>query len=257
MTDFLTGDTIDLTDAEFTILTYVDSSGCTECKMKLLQWKEIINVIDSTTDYRVATIIAINSLNRKLVYNQVKRCKYDYPIFLDLHDSLNSLNSFPKELEYNTMLLDKDKRVLAIGNPIYLHSIMLLYESILSGRKVFNRDMTSEIIIDDNVFSIRKSKNIIKKSIKIYNIGRDSICIQDIITSCNCIEAFVSHKIIPPREHIDLELKIKPDSIDDKNQLSINIYYKDFYYPSIIKIQGKASQVMILTEKKLNHNTKL
>lgn len=35
MTDLLTGDTIDMSDADFTILTYVDSAGCTGCKMKL------------------------------------------------------------------------------------------------------------------------------------------------------------------------------------------------------------------------------
>ena len=35
MTDALTGDTIDLSDTDFIILTYVDSVGCTSCKMKL------------------------------------------------------------------------------------------------------------------------------------------------------------------------------------------------------------------------------
>lgn len=35
MTDVLTGDTIDLSEADFTILTYVDSMGCVSCRMKL------------------------------------------------------------------------------------------------------------------------------------------------------------------------------------------------------------------------------
>ena len=46
MTDFLTGDTIDLSDADFTILTYVDSTGCTGCKMKLPIWKEFFSSLD-------------------------------------------------------------------------------------------------------------------------------------------------------------------------------------------------------------------
>lgn len=59
MTDFLTGDTIDLTDANFTILTYVDSAGCTGCKMRLALWNEFLYSLDSITNNRVNFLMVI------------------------------------------------------------------------------------------------------------------------------------------------------------------------------------------------------
>ncbi len=50
MTDALTGDTIDLSVADFTILTYVDSTGCIGSRMKLPLWNEFFNSIDTITD---------------------------------------------------------------------------------------------------------------------------------------------------------------------------------------------------------------
>lgn len=50
MTDFLTGDTIDLSEADFTIFNYVDSVGCTGCKMKMPIWLEFLNSLDSSTN---------------------------------------------------------------------------------------------------------------------------------------------------------------------------------------------------------------
>lgn len=57
MTDILTGDTIDISDADFTILTYVDSVGCISCRMKLHLWKEIISSLDSISDATVNVLI--------------------------------------------------------------------------------------------------------------------------------------------------------------------------------------------------------
>lgn len=34
---------IDFGDADFTIITYIDSAGCTPCKMKLPIWDNVIN----------------------------------------------------------------------------------------------------------------------------------------------------------------------------------------------------------------------
>ena len=42
-------DTIDFSfaDAEYKIVTYVDSVGCTSCKLQLPRWKEFMHEVDS------------------------------------------------------------------------------------------------------------------------------------------------------------------------------------------------------------------
>ena len=42
MVDVATGDTIDTSEADFILLTYIDSAGCTGCSMKLPLWIKFI-----------------------------------------------------------------------------------------------------------------------------------------------------------------------------------------------------------------------
>ena len=60
MTDMITGDTIELSDVDFTILTYVDSLGCSSCKMKLPLWNEFLSQIDSITEYDFNVIMVVH-----------------------------------------------------------------------------------------------------------------------------------------------------------------------------------------------------
>ncbi|MBD5333680.1 MAG: hypothetical protein HDR97_08095 [Bacteroides sp.] len=47
MVDVMTGDTVDMSDADFTLLTYIDSAGCTGCRMRLPLWTEFLRSLDS------------------------------------------------------------------------------------------------------------------------------------------------------------------------------------------------------------------
>ena len=48
-------DTIDFSfaDAEYKIVTYVDSVGCTSCKLQLPRWKEFMHEVDSLVQGKV------------------------------------------------------------------------------------------------------------------------------------------------------------------------------------------------------------
>ena len=40
-------------DTEYKIVAYVDSAGCTSCKLHLSKWKELIHYVDSIQSERV------------------------------------------------------------------------------------------------------------------------------------------------------------------------------------------------------------
>jgi hypothetical protein len=42
------------------------------------------------------------------------------------------LNNFPQEREYQCFLLDKQNRVVMVGNPVYNHAIWELYKKIIN-----------------------------------------------------------------------------------------------------------------------------
>ncbi len=158
MTDVVTGDTIDLSDADFTILTYVDSTGCTGCKMKLPIWKEFFGSLDSIAGERDfnAVFVANAKDNRELTY-LIQRDDYPYQVVNDVNDSLQKLNQFPDDIMLRTFLLDRNNHVVAIGNPAYNVGIAELYRAIISGRKTFNEGGTQMITVDDSKKKSEKS----------------------------------------------------------------------------------------------------
>ena len=48
-------------DAEYKVLIYVDSTGCTSCKLQLPKWKELIAHVDSTTSSNSPFIFVFQS----------------------------------------------------------------------------------------------------------------------------------------------------------------------------------------------------
>ena len=108
MTDFMTGDTIDLSDADFTIFTYVDSVGCTECKMKLPLWQEFLNSLDSIANSDVRFVMVVDRTNRQDLNYLTKRYGFDHPIFLDEDRRMLDVYTFPDKVTLQTYLLNKD-----------------------------------------------------------------------------------------------------------------------------------------------------
>ena len=56
-------------DAEYKVLIYVDSTGCTSCKLQLPKWKELIAHVDSATNSNIPFIFVFQSKDdRELRY---------------------------------------------------------------------------------------------------------------------------------------------------------------------------------------------
>lgn len=122
---------------EYSIVNYIDSSGCVSCKLGLRKWTEWIPCLDSA---KVACVFVFNpkknevdSLKRYLKYNN-----FSYPVFIDEQDIFNSLNHFPSDEQFHTFLLDHKNRVLAIGNPVYSTRIYDLYKKIVLSESGFD-----------------------------------------------------------------------------------------------------------------------
>ncbi len=49
--------TYDFDDAEFKIITYIDSVGCSSCQMRLSEWDELINELKADENISVNFVI--------------------------------------------------------------------------------------------------------------------------------------------------------------------------------------------------------
>ena len=125
-----------LADADYKVVTYIDSVGCTSCKLQLLRWKLFMQEVDSTLNRPVPFVFYFHPKDMKELRYITRRDAFVYPVCFDEKDDFNRLNHFPDEMTFQTFLLDKDNRVAAIGNPVHNPKVKELYLKVLTGGEV-------------------------------------------------------------------------------------------------------------------------
>lgn len=114
-------------DCKFKVLVYVDSTGCTSCKLQLSKWDKFISQVDSLTENSIPFIFVFQPQNEKELRFVLERDNFDYPVCLDSKDKFYGLNHFPNDMTFQTFLLDENNCVKVIGNPIHNLSVQELY----------------------------------------------------------------------------------------------------------------------------------
>lgn len=127
-------DTVDFVfrDADYKVVSYIDSTGCTGCKLQLLEWRAFMHDMDSISGNPVSFIFYYHPKDvNELIYN-IRFEDFDYPVCIDEKDCFYKCNGFPKIFSLNTFLLNKQNKILAIGNPIIDVGVRKLYFEILN-----------------------------------------------------------------------------------------------------------------------------
>ena len=117
-------------DHKYKILTYIDTTGCTACRLKLFDWKLFIKELNTFSE-DIAFLFVIHSKNYQEFEDIQKANKFIYPVFYDYNANLKNINNFPNDPNFQTFLLDQNNKVLIIGNPVTNNNIRQLYEYIL------------------------------------------------------------------------------------------------------------------------------
>ena len=68
----------DFKDADYKVVTYVDSVGCTSCKLQLNRWKELVAEVDSLSDGRVPFLFYFHPKDRKELRYLTRRDDFTY-----------------------------------------------------------------------------------------------------------------------------------------------------------------------------------
>lgn len=115
---------------KYKILNYIDTSGCTECRMKLAEWQSLKREIDQL-GYDVDIIFAawVHNYDELEVLQRANRCRI--PFYYDLQGDMQKINHFPSEPAFQTFLLDSLNRVILLGNPVENDKIWTLYQRMM------------------------------------------------------------------------------------------------------------------------------
>lgn len=231
--------------SSYKIVTYVDSIGCTSCKLQLLSWEEFIHRVDSVSYGKVSFLFYFHPKDKSELRLIFRRDNFEYPVCLDENDCFNKLNHFPSDMTFQTFLLNRNNKVLAIGNPIHNPKIRELYVKIIRGESIAieneSKDIKTEVATDKvsillGVFDWQKEQ---KAIFTLKNIGDNPLVIQDVATSCGCTTVAYSKEPALPGKEIDLEVVYKAEHPEHFDK-TITVYCNAETSPLVLKISGDA-----------------
>ena len=204
-------DTVDweFSNADYKVVTYIDSVGCTSCKLQLPQWKKLVAEVDSLTNGRVPFLFYFHPKDRKELRYLTRRDDFTYPVCFDERDELNRLNQFPTDMTFQTFLLDKDNKVVAMGNPVHNPKVKELYLGLITGsRSSKSSGQTTQVSVNQTELDFgnfpKEEKQ--ERSFVLTNTGKGLLVIQDIVTSCGCTKVEYSKEPVRPGETLEVKV---------------------------------------------------
>ena len=189
-------------DAEYKVLVYVDSVGCTSCKLQLLKWKELIAHVDSATNGNVPFIFIFQSKDDRELRYILKCDNFDSPVCIDRNNRFNSSNRFPQDITFQTFLLDKDNKVKVIGNPVHNLAVRDLYLKQITGIQYQEALPKTTLETDKAEYDLGtvKEGTTKKQTVTVRNTGTSVFKLKGFTTSCDCTEATCDWKELQPGE---------------------------------------------------------
>ena len=237
-------DTVDFEfcNANYKVITYIDSVGCTSCKLQLPRWKKLVGEVDSITNGSVPFLFYFHPKDMKELRYLTRRDDFEYPVCFDEKDELNRLNRFPSDMTFQTFLLDKDNKVVAMGNPVLNPKIKDLYIDVIKEKKETGQatNVTSasvnQTVLDFGSFPQLEKQ---EKSFVLTNTGNGLLVIQDIITSCGCTKVEYSKEPVRPGGTLEVKVIYEAEKAEHFNK-TVTVFCNTKDSPLRLTVKGTA-----------------
>jgi hypothetical protein len=221
-------------------LLYVDSTGCTSCKLRLHVWKTYIEQFVSKVNF-IFYFQPKNENEKELLLLLINE-QFNYPVYIDKRSELDKLNHLPENPAFQCFLLDKNNKVIAIGNPACNHKIWELYKQIITGEISDKPPITTvepeqtEIELTDlhtgktteTVFTLK-------------NTGTQPLIIQTIDASCGCTVPEWEKQPVATGKSTEIKVKITPEEKGYFNK-TITVHCNIKEGQILLKLKGVVEQ---------------
>ena len=199
--------------SDYKVLVFVDSIGCTSCKLQLSRWKEFIRYTDSISQKNIPFLFFFQFDDQWEIHSLLIRENFDKPICLDRSDSLNQLNHFPKDIRFQVFLLDKNNKVVVIGNPVHNPNVKELYLEEISRKQPVapiqtNVKVEKESLLLETI-PLGKSKDTL---FTLVNTGDQPLVIIDVTTTCGCAQTLFDKHPVQPGESLHIKVGVTPEN---------------------------------------------
>ena len=232
-------------ESKYKVFIYTDSLGCVSCKLNLAKWRTFISMVDSVAPGNVRALFVFQPKRINELRMLLKNENFSYSLYIDKDDQFNKLNHFPSKMEFQTFLLDKDNKVLAIGNPVLNPKVKELYLKIIQGKPLQDdskdKQVMTTVSLESTVlsmgdFSWQEER---QGTFRLKNTGEKPLVIQDIVTSCGCLTVDYSQEPVMPGKEAVLRMTYKADSPGYFNKV-VTVYYNVEDSPIRLRVSGNA-----------------
>ena len=123
--EFVFSSKSEIENSEYMVVSYMDSTICSSCRIG--SWIRFVEELESINPKVGSLLILSPSIKNTDDFLQLRINSIPYCI--DYGDEIYKQNNIPKEDLFRTFLLDKDNKVILIGNPILKENVKLLYQN--------------------------------------------------------------------------------------------------------------------------------
>ena len=229
----------------YKVVHYLDSIGCISCKLNLEKWKEYIAYMDSATNGTVPCVFFFHAKEKREVKISLKEDNFDYPVCMDTANEFYQLNRFPMYPILQTFLLDKDNRIVAMGDPVTNPKIKELYLNLINGKQSKQELEATQTTAEISTSTIRFGSFHWEEKqdtvVTLRNTGKKLLVIHDIVTSCGCTVADYDKRPVMPEKSIEVKISFKADRPEQFNK-TVGIYCNTTESPFVVKVMGQAKK---------------
>ena len=237
-------DTIDfsLNESDYKIVSYIDTTGCTTCQLKLAEWQRFMDEVDKASPTHTPFIFYLYPKEVKDLLIEFRREAFDYPVCLDKKDEFNRLNKLAESNALRTFLLDKENKIVAIGNPIENPNVKKFYLKILTGKEQETSaiqttvELTSQEL-DFGTFPKQESRT---REFLFKNTGNKPFVIYDVVTSCGCTKVNYPKTPTPPGGTLKFTITYEADKPGHFNK-SLKVYGNMKDSPVKLVVKGETN----------------
>ena len=228
---------------EYKILLYVDSTGCNVCRLDLFEWQQVIEETDSLFPNKVGFLLFFQPQDIEEVSDWILYNRFDHPVFMDTNGLINRLNRFPQAMQYQCFLLDKDNKVLAIGNPALNIHIWELYKQIISDEKETEPRILTAIEVDKTVHDYGKIRKGSTNSadFTVYNTGTNPLVISRISVACGCTNVVWDKQPIAPGQSTTIRVEMTSEETGFFSK-TVVVYCNADESPTRLTVTGETSE---------------
>ena len=229
-------------ESEYKIVLYVDSVGCTSCILQLHKWKELIEEVDSLSGGTVPVLFFFHPKDKREISYLLKRDDITIPVCIDKEDRFNTMNNFPNNQSFQCFLLDKDNKVILIGNPVHNTRIkdMYLSEIAIGVEKATPLSQKTTVQIEQTEFDLGTMKQGEAAVVRaeILNTGDAPFKIHNLEVSCECTTVEYNQGVVSPNKALALEITQIAEDMGEFFRV-VYIYANTEQSPLTIMLEGE------------------